>query len=149
MGALGATYTTPALAVTASYWVKVTNAAASVNSDTAVVTVIEPPAISGQPASTSINAGGTTTLSVTASGTSPAFQWYAGASGDLSNPISGAAGPNQAKASIQWLSAIAPATPHKAPTQWLSVLMPAATHKVQIQWLSALLPATRRKAPIQ
>ena len=94
MGALGATYTTPALAVTASYWVKVTNAAASVNSDTAVVTVIEPPAISGQPASTSINAGGTTTLSVTASGTSPAFQWYAGASGDLSNPISGAAGPS-------------------------------------------------------
>ena len=94
VGALGATYTTPALAVTASYWVKVTNAAASVNSDTAVVTVIEPPAISGQPASTSINAGGTTTLSVTASGTSPAFQWYAGASGDTTNAISGAAGPS-------------------------------------------------------
>ncbi len=94
VGALGATFTTPALAATASYWVKVTNAAASLNSDTAVVTVIEPPAISGQPVSTAVSPGGSATLNVTASGTSPVFQWYQGATGDTTNAISGAAGPS-------------------------------------------------------
>ena len=131
VGALGATYTTPALAATASYWVKVTNAAASLNSDTAVVTVIEPPAISGQPASTSINAGGTTTLSVTASGTSPAFQWYAGASGDLSNPIVGALGatyttPALAATASYWVKVTNAAASLNSDTAVVTVIEPPA-----------------------
>lgn len=49
------------------------------------------PAITAQPTSTTINAGASATLSVTASGTEPlSYQWYVGTSGSTSNPISGA-----------------------------------------------------------
>ena len=50
-----------------------------------------PPSITAQPQSQSVNFGQTATLSVTAIGSSPfTYQWYAGASGDLNNPIPGA-----------------------------------------------------------
>jgi uncharacterized repeat protein (TIGR03803 family) len=52
-----------------------------------------PPSITSQPANQTITPGSTTTLSVTASGTGPlCYQWYAGASGTTTNPISGATG---------------------------------------------------------
>ncbi len=45
------------------------------------------PAISVQPASKTINAGGTTSLAVTASGSAPlTYQWYIGNTGDTSTP---------------------------------------------------------------
>ncbi len=51
------------------------------------------PVITGQPQDTTVATGGSATLSVTASGTGPlSYQWYAGTSGDTSNPISGATG---------------------------------------------------------
>ena len=50
------------------------------------------PQITTQPVSVTINSGGTATFTVTASGTSPAFQWYAGTSGNTANPVSGATG---------------------------------------------------------
>jgi ubiquitin len=53
--------------------------------------VIDAPGITAQPASlTTINSGETATLSVTASGTSLVYQWYAGVSGDKNNPVAGA-----------------------------------------------------------
>ena len=53
--------------------------------------VIDAPGITAQPASiTTINSGETATLSVTASGTSLVYQWYAGTSGDMNNPVAGA-----------------------------------------------------------
>jgi ELWxxDGT repeat protein len=48
-----------------------------------------PPSITAQPRARGIAAGGTTTLSVGATGVSD-YQWYAGASGDTSTPVSGA-----------------------------------------------------------
>lgn len=51
-----------------------------------------PPAVTTQPVSSEVNSNGTVTLSVGVTGTSPAFQWYVGASGDTSNPVSGATG---------------------------------------------------------
>ena len=51
-----------------------------------------PPAITTQPASLAINTGTSTTLTAAASGTSPTFQWYVGATGVTANPISGATG---------------------------------------------------------
>ena len=48
------------------------------------------PTITGQPASITINSGTTTTLSVTASGTTPTYQWYQGNSGVTTNPVAGA-----------------------------------------------------------
>jgi ubiquitin len=54
------------------------------------VQVIDIPKITVQPTSVSINSGETTTLSVTATGTSLVYQWYAGLRGDMDNPVSGA-----------------------------------------------------------
>ncbi|MCW1886864.1 esterase-like activity of phytase family protein [Luteolibacter flavescens] len=52
---------------------------------------IIPPTIALQPEGTSITSGGVTTLLVNATGSpAPTIQWYRGASGDVSNPVSGA-----------------------------------------------------------
>jgi len=53
------------------------------------------PAITSQPSGGTIASGGSRTLSVTATGTAPlSYQWYRGASGSTTNPISGATGPS-------------------------------------------------------
>jgi len=50
-----------------------------------------PPTITSQPGSVTMNSGGTATLTVAASGSpAPSFQWYQGASGVTTSPISGA-----------------------------------------------------------
>ncbi len=90
----------PALTVsptqTTSYWVRVINDCGSADSFTATVTVAIvdfPPVILAQPQPVTINAGQSTILSVTASGTSPLdYQWYQGSSGDTSQPLPGATG---------------------------------------------------------
>ncbi len=78
-------FNTGSLVATTSYWVKVTNASnlTGANSNTATVTVIQPAAITTQPASPSpITSGGSADLSVVASGTAPlTYQWYQGAKG--------------------------------------------------------------------
>jgi hypothetical protein len=49
------------------------------------------PTISGQPAGTTVNAGQSATLSVSAAGSGPLiYQWYKGLKGNTSNPVSGA-----------------------------------------------------------
>ena len=48
------------------------------------------PAITSQPQAVTITSGHAATFTVTASGTSPAFQWYAGISSDTTHPIAGA-----------------------------------------------------------
>lgn len=52
--------------------------------------VIIAPTITTHPTSATINSGGTVTLRTAASGTSPTFQWYIGASGATGNPVNGA-----------------------------------------------------------
>jgi hypothetical protein len=95
-GATGTSYTTPALTATTAYWVQVTNTAGKANSNTATITVSPvaiAPSITTQPASQTINSGQTATMTVAASGTAPlSYQWYQGASGVTTNPISGATG---------------------------------------------------------
>jgi uncharacterized repeat protein (TIGR01451 family) len=59
----------------ASYTVTVTNAAGSVTSNAAVLTVIVPPSITVQPVSVTANLGASASFSVTATGTSPTYQW--------------------------------------------------------------------------
>jgi hypothetical protein len=66
---------------TTTYYVVVTACGTSVTSSAATVTVCNTPAITGQPQSTSINAGNSTTLSVTATGTSVTYQWFQGTPG--------------------------------------------------------------------
>jgi hypothetical protein len=91
--ATNSTFTSPPLAATTSYWVQVSNAAGSVNSATATITVKQPgpPTISNQPAAQTVTSGQTATLSVTAAGTGPlVYQWYQGSSSDTSHPMPGA-----------------------------------------------------------
>ncbi len=91
-GANSFTYTTPSLAADTSYWVAATNVVGTVASDQVVVTVAELPTITDGPASFTISPGESVSLQVEASGIpAPTYQWYVGESGDVSNPIAGAA----------------------------------------------------------
>jgi hypothetical protein len=66
------------------------NAAATVYGSGAVCTA---PSISTQPQNRNIAAGASTSLSVTAAGTSPfTYQWYVGTAGNVSTPVSGGTG---------------------------------------------------------
>ena len=56
------------------------------------IEVINIPKITVQPTSVSINRGETATMSVTATGTALIYQWYAGLTGDISNPVANATG---------------------------------------------------------
>jgi peptidoglycan/xylan/chitin deacetylase (PgdA/CDA1 family) len=92
-GATSGTYQTPNLTATANYWVRVSNACGTVDSNTAIITVeaCGSPAITSHPQSQTISSGESAQLSVQTNGTLPlSFQWYLGVSGDTSNPISGA-----------------------------------------------------------
>jgi formylglycine-generating enzyme required for sulfatase activity len=91
VGTNSASFATPALTATTTYWVRVSNSAGNVNSALVTVTVNQPavaPAIATQPASTTISSGSTATLTVTASGTGPfTYQWYQGAVGVTTSPV--------------------------------------------------------------
>lgn len=79
---------------TTSYWVRVSNVCGSTSSTTATVTITGtcvPATIVSQVQSTTIIIGAFADLRVTAGGTDPVtYQWYVGASGDLSTPVAGA-----------------------------------------------------------
>jgi hypothetical protein len=89
-GATSASFVTPLLSATTSYWVRASNGIGTADSSAAVVTVGDAPAITTQPAATSIVSGASATLTVDASGTSPTFQWYEGTSGVTTSPVPGA-----------------------------------------------------------
>ncbi|MEA2162121.1 MAG: hypothetical protein QOK37_248 [Thermoanaerobaculia bacterium] len=75
---------------TTNYWVRVTGTCGTINSATMLVNVCASPAITAQPQGTIIFSGGTATMSVTATEgtTTPmTYQWYRGASGDVSAPV--------------------------------------------------------------
>ena len=91
-GANGTSFTTPDLTVITSYWVRVSNAVGTANSNTVTATIITPPAIITQPLSTTIGSGCTATFTVTTTGSSPAFQWYKGTAGVTTSPVIGATG---------------------------------------------------------
>jgi hypothetical protein len=93
-GATGSSLTVSP-SVSTSYWARVTNSCGSVNSFAASVTVTAPacssPTILSNPASVTIAAGTSATLSVSAAGAT-AFQWYIGTSGNTAAPVAGATG---------------------------------------------------------
>jgi uncharacterized protein YkwD len=98
-GATSDRFTTPELTKTSRYWVRVSNSHGSIDSDTATITIsssapsVAEPKITSQPKDKTIASGQTTTLTVTATGSSPlTYKWYQGASGNTSSPIGGAAG---------------------------------------------------------
>ncbi|MBP7866214.1 MAG: hypothetical protein KA419_09710 [Acidobacteria bacterium] len=88
-GGDASSYTTPVLTSSQSYWVRVSNEDGVADSNTAVVTVNQPPVIPpGQPEDKVAAVGQTATLCVTASGEGPLhYQWYQGASGSTTTPV--------------------------------------------------------------
>jgi hypothetical protein len=87
-GATSASYTTPALTQTRSYYVVIsTPCDTSTVSRIAVVTPCTAPSLAAQPASTTVVSGTTTTLIANATGTSLHYTWYSGFSGDASQPV--------------------------------------------------------------
>src|ERR1044072_4916590 len=93
-GATSATFTTPQLTSTTTYWVRISNSCGTVDSRTVTVNVTPTctaPSITSQPTDQTINSGQQAGLVVQATGTSPlSYQWYRGSSGNTINPISGA-----------------------------------------------------------
>ncbi|MEW6366948.1 MAG: YCF48-related protein [Acidobacteriota bacterium] len=91
VGTNSSTYVTPPLTATTNYWVRVSNACGSANSNTATITVTSgcvPPSITVQPQNTTVGIGQSAALAVAATGTTPLnYQWYQGASGDTSFPV--------------------------------------------------------------
>jgi len=91
VGTNSATFNTPALTATTNYWVRVTGSCSrSTDSVTATVTICAPPSIASVTPTQSIVRGSNTTCVVSASGSNLTYQWYVGASGNTTSPISGA-----------------------------------------------------------
>jgi hypothetical protein len=70
-----------------NYWCKITGSCGTANSNTATVTVCPVTTITQQPATVVVTNGQSGTLSVTATGSNLTYQWYQGASGDTTHPI--------------------------------------------------------------
>jgi Ig-like domain CHU_C associated/Peptidase inhibitor I9 len=76
---------------TTSYWARVTSEGlCTANSPAVTVDVCTTPSITTQPASVTIRTGSSTTLSVATSASGATYQWYIGASGTTTTPVSGA-----------------------------------------------------------
>jgi hypothetical protein len=85
------------LTTSKSYYVKVWTSDAPtvfVTSNTVIITVIDPPVITTEPASVNVRTGESATLNVVVASTpnlTPySYQWYIGASGIIDNPVVGA-----------------------------------------------------------
>lgn len=95
-GASSSSLSTGTLTETTEFWVRVGTScdpSLFVNSNTATVTVsaCTAPNITTHPLSTSVTSGGSATLSVSASGTTPlSFQWFRGTTSGSGTSISGA-----------------------------------------------------------
>ena len=92
-GANSNTYEVPKLITDASYWVRVTDANGFADSQTVQVTAVDPPVITNGPQDQRIIPRDNAVLTVTAGGDLLSYQWYAGAGGDTSAPVTGATGP--------------------------------------------------------
>ncbi|MEO5714129.1 MAG: hypothetical protein ABIT37_11635 [Luteolibacter sp.] len=145
-GATGANYTTPALAATTSYWVRATNSAGSDNSTTATITVTPPPVtapnITGNPVSATIPSGTTATLTITATGTTPSYQWYFGNTGVTTNPVSGATAatyrtPALTATTSFWVRATNSAGSDNSTTATITVTPPPPVTTTFAQWSAA------------
>lgn len=77
-GATSASYSTPALTATTSYWVRVSDSRNQVDSASATVTVSAPaaPVITRQPQDFAMQAGDHATLTVEATGSGLSYQWF-------------------------------------------------------------------------
>jgi hypothetical protein len=92
MNAAAASFTTPLLITSTSYWVRITNDCGSIDSAAAslnVVSVCQPAVIMEQPHDQTVSNGAAALLRVSATGTSLVYQWYQGQVLDFTKPVGG------------------------------------------------------------
>lgn len=89
-GATAASYQTPSLVASTSYWVRVSNSLGAEDSRTAAITMQTPPVITSQPPGKQLDMGKSATTSATVAGNNISYQWYRGFGGDTSIPLAGA-----------------------------------------------------------
>jgi hypothetical protein len=92
MNANAASFTTPLLLASMSYWVRITNDCGTVESGVARVNVVsscQAPVIVAQPRDQTVTAGANAVVSVVVSGTSLHYAWYQGPVFDFTRPLSG------------------------------------------------------------
>ena len=97
VGLNASTFTTPMLMQTTSYWVRIANSCGTIDSETATVSIAgtcTPPAVTLQPSDVTIPSGGIAILRGGVSGDASTIQWFRGALGDTSTPVSGSAPSN-------------------------------------------------------
>jgi hypothetical protein len=85
-------FTSPLLLNSTSYWVRITNDCGTIDSHSAQLTVVSTCStlsIVMQPQDKTVVPGATTTLAITASGTSVVYEWYLGQKFDFSKLIGG------------------------------------------------------------
>jgi len=94
VNANAASFTTPLLLQSTSYWVRISNDCGTVDSVSAqlnVVSACQAAVILTQPQDQVVTPGSTAILSVVATGTSLSYQWYQGPVFDFSKPVGGSA----------------------------------------------------------
>jgi alpha-tubulin suppressor-like RCC1 family protein len=89
-GAASQTLTLTGLSAPSQRWVRVSNPYGHADSRSASVLVLTTPAITTAPAPTTVIAGGNAVFTVAAGGGLLEFQWFRGAAGDTSSPVTGA-----------------------------------------------------------
>ncbi len=92
LNATAASFTTPPIIISTSYWVRVANDCGTIDSASAQLTAVstcQPATIVAQPASETVPAGSSAMLTVIATGTSLTYQWYQGAVLDFTHPVGG------------------------------------------------------------
>jgi YD repeat-containing protein len=132
-----------------SYWCRATGYCGRTTDSTVTnVTVCTRPTISAHPVdATPMNAGGTRTLSVTAGGTGLTYQWYAGDSGNTSQPVGGATTSTLTRTLTQtekyWVRVTGTCGTLDSGAAWISVIPPITTN------LSNMLVRSGSSAPFK
>ena len=135
MNGNGASFTTPLLLDSKSYWIRITNDCGTIDSASAhlnVVSTCRAAAILTQPTNQIVTTGASAKLDVVASGTTLVYQWYQGPVFDFTRPVGGSSP-----------TFITPAI--TAPTQyWVRVTAPCGSAKSVTVTVSPGTPIRRR-----
>lgn len=127
---------------TTSYWCKVSGSCGTANSNTATVTICSVPNITTQPVNASpVYRNSSSGLSVAATGTNLTYQWYVGASGDTSHPVSGATGTSYIGTAYNsekyWVRVTGMCGTRDSNAAWISVIPQFIGQPVQTTYLSS------------
>ena len=111
-------------------WENSNNSGGSISKALTINVAALAPTITSDPTSKTINKGGTATLTVTASGTSPGYQWYIGNPPSTATPVSGATSAsyttptNLAATTTYWVRASNSAGSANSKAATVSVIIP-------------------------